>query len=100
VEKLGLAGKKVLGFSGEARAKKGLSTMLLATKELAIRHPVCLMLLGGVRSGDDAHLVDVFTKQNPDIYVHSKNLFGSEALKDCILRINQRAGYVEIEQKQ
>ena len=38
--------------------------------------------------------------QNPDIYVHSKNLFGSEALKDCILRINQRAGYVEIEQKQ
>lgn len=69
VEMFGLTGRQVLGFSGEARAKKGLPTMLLATKALASRRPVCLMLLGGVRAGDDAHLLDVFIKQNPDVYV-------------------------------
>jgi glycosyltransferase involved in cell wall biosynthesis len=80
---LGLGDLPVIGFVGEARAKKGLATLLLAAravsasclhprrgpKGVAQRRPVTLLLAGGVRSGDDADLLKVFRKQNPDLPV-------------------------------
>ncbi|MFM8321181.1 MAG: glycosyltransferase, partial [Chloroflexota bacterium] len=65
----------VIGFSGEARAKKGLAVLLVAFRLLAERRaaagapPPGLLLLGGVRPGDDEALVRVFRKQHPALCV-------------------------------
>lgn len=42
----------VVGFSGELRAKKGLSFLLRAFQELTLRQPVRLLIIGAVRPGD------------------------------------------------
>ena len=68
-ESLGLAERKVLGFVGEGRAKKGLSVLLLAFKQAAERMPLALLLVGGVRAGEDEQTLTIFQKQNPDLYV-------------------------------
>lgn len=57
----------VIGFVGEARAKKGLASLLLAFEALVRTRPVTLLLAGGVRRGDDAALLAVFQKQHPDL---------------------------------
>jgi len=67
VQKLGLGNNPVIGFVGEARAKKGIANLLLAFRELVSRRPVSLILVGGVRSGEDKDLIKVFKKQNPDL---------------------------------
>lgn len=59
--------KSVIAFVGEARHKKGLAQLLLAYRELAVRHPATLWLLGGVRAGEDREMVKVFRKQNPTL---------------------------------
>jgi glycosyltransferase involved in cell wall biosynthesis len=65
---LGLAGRQVLGFSGEARVKKGLVPLLEATALLAGDRPISLLLAGGVRK-DDAGLLAVFRKRQPAVHV-------------------------------
>jgi glycosyltransferase involved in cell wall biosynthesis len=40
---------------------------LLAFREVAQTRPAALMLIGGVRAGDDESLVTIFQKQNPDL---------------------------------
>ena len=64
----GLDERPVIGFVGEARAKKGLVPLLLAFRDLAAAQPAQLLLLGGVRS-DDKDNVKVFRKQHPDLTV-------------------------------
>lgn len=64
---LGLPPGPIIGFVGEARAKKGLAPLLLAFAELARTHPATLLLVGGVRAGDDAALLAVFQKQHPEL---------------------------------
>jgi glycosyltransferase involved in cell wall biosynthesis len=64
---LGLPAGPIIGFVGEARAKKGLAPLLLAFAELARTHPATLLLVGGVRAGDDAALLAVFQKQHPEL---------------------------------
>jgi len=66
-QKLGLGANPVIGFAGEARAKKGIANLLLAFRELATKRQVSLILVGGVRSGEDKDLIKVFKKQNPDL---------------------------------
>lgn len=70
---LGLQGA-VIGFSGEARAKKGLAALLLAYRQVAERRavaaergPLTLLLAGGVRSGEDKELLKVFRKQHKEL---------------------------------
>ncbi len=67
--KLGLNEHLVVGFVGEARAKKGLAHLLLAFRELSSRFPVALLLVGGVRSGEDKDLLKVFRKQHPGLHI-------------------------------
>ncbi|MBI5880353.1 MAG: glycosyltransferase [Chloroflexi bacterium] len=62
---LGVAGLPVVGFVGEARAKKGLTHLLLAFRAVAARRPAALLLVGGARDGDDRDVLKVFQKQNP-----------------------------------
>ncbi|NTW00795.1 MAG: glycosyltransferase family 4 protein [Oscillochloris sp.] len=68
-EALGLGTLPVLGFVGEARAKKGLGTLLLAFRALATRRPAALWLLGGARPGADRELLELFQRQNPKLTV-------------------------------
>ncbi|MBN2549803.1 MAG: glycosyltransferase family 4 protein [Anaerolineales bacterium] len=68
-QRLGLGETPVVGFAGEARAKKGLSSLLLAFAELARKRPLTLLLVGGARHGEDEDLLKVFGKQNPELPV-------------------------------
>ncbi len=65
---LGLDERPVVGFVGEARAKKGLAPLLLAFRALAERRPAQLLLVGGVRS-DDKDMLRVIRKQNPGLSI-------------------------------
>lgn len=64
---LGIADMPVLGFLGEARAKKGLAPLLLAYRQTAQKRRVALLLIGSVRTGDDADMLKLFQKQNTDL---------------------------------
>ena len=66
-QSLGLDDAPVIGFSGELRAKKGMNVLLLAFRELAQTQKASLLLVGGVRPGDDADTLRVFERQNPDL---------------------------------
>jgi glycosyltransferase involved in cell wall biosynthesis len=68
-QSLGLDSAPVVGFSGELRAKKGLNVLLLAFRELALRRKASLLLVGGVRPGDDTDTLRVFEKQNPGLSI-------------------------------
>jgi glycosyltransferase involved in cell wall biosynthesis len=63
---LGLEGRAVIGFVGEARSKKGLASLLIAYRSVAQQRPAVLLLVGGVRR-DDKELLKVFQKQQPDL---------------------------------
>lgn len=69
VESLGIAGKSIIGFVGEARAKKGLATLLLAFRAVAQNRSAALLLIGGVRDGDDKDTLKVFQKQHRDLHI-------------------------------
>lgn len=69
VQSLGVAGKSIVGFVGEARAKKGLATLLLAFRTVAQNRSAALLLIGGVRDGDDKDTLKVFQKQNRDLHI-------------------------------
>ena len=81
-DSLGLAGYRVLGFVGEGRAKKGLGTLLLAFKQAAAsaNMPLALLLVGGVRSGEDGQTLAVFQKQNPDLCLRATPYLPAEQL--------------------
>jgi glycosyltransferase involved in cell wall biosynthesis len=95
---LGLDETPLLAFVGEARAKKGLATLLLAFRQIAAARPAALLLLGGVRPGEDESLLQVFQKQNPELklvvqpYVPSKDLPAYYSLVDLLLMPSRRDG--------
>jgi glycosyltransferase involved in cell wall biosynthesis len=60
---LDVGDRPIVCFSGEARAKKGLATLLVAARELGKERPLALVLVGGVRGGSDTELVDVYRQQ-------------------------------------
>lgn len=66
---LGLDQRPVVGFVGEARAKKGLGRMLRIFPRLCDEVPAQLLLVGGVRQEDSA-MVDFFRRQHPDLPLH------------------------------
>jgi glycosyltransferase involved in cell wall biosynthesis len=78
-QSLGLAGRVVIGFVGEARSKKGLASLLIAYRSIAQQRPAVLLLVGGVRR-DDKELLKVFQKQQPDLPVVVVPYTASEAL--------------------
>ncbi len=65
VKSLALDTTLVVAFVGEARRKKGLTTLLPAFARVCARYdpPATLLLVGGVRK-DDAPIVEVFRRQN------------------------------------
>jgi phosphatidylinositol alpha-1,6-mannosyltransferase len=69
ISHLELDHRLVIGFSGEARAKKGLATQLLAFEQVAAQREVALLLVGGVRKGEDQDLLNIFCKQKPSLNI-------------------------------
>lgn len=63
---LDLGGRAVVGFSGELRHKKGLTTLLPALAKLAESRPVTLLAAGGVRA-DAAGYVELFQRRHPEV---------------------------------
>jgi glycosyltransferase involved in cell wall biosynthesis len=78
-QSLGLTGRAVIGFVGEARSKKGLASLLIAYRSIAQQRPAALLLVGGVRR-DDKELLKVFQRQQPDLPVVVVPYTASEAL--------------------
>jgi glycosyltransferase involved in cell wall biosynthesis len=78
-QSLGLSGRSVVGFVGEARSKKGLASLLIAYRSVAQQRPAVLLLVGGVRR-DDKELLKVFQKQQPDLPIVVVPYTASEAL--------------------
>jgi glycosyltransferase involved in cell wall biosynthesis len=65
-ETLGLDGRAVIGFAGELRHKKGLTTLLPALALLAGRRPVTLLAIGEVRDGEQG-FVELFRRRHPEV---------------------------------
>jgi phosphatidylinositol alpha-1,6-mannosyltransferase len=65
-QQLDLDERPVIGFIGEARAKKGLSRLLRLYARLYERIEAQLLLVGGVRP-EDAETLAFFQRQNPDL---------------------------------
>lgn len=63
---LGLDERPVIGFIGEARAKKGLGRILRVFPRLYEEVPAQLVFVGGVRKGD-APMIDFFRRGHPDL---------------------------------
>ena len=66
---LGLDERPVIGFTGEARAKKGLGPLLRLFARLSETTPAQLLLIGGVRERDQP-LVDYFRRNHPHLPLH------------------------------
>ena len=66
---LGLDERPVIGFIGEARAKKGIGRLLRITPQLCELIPAQLLFVGGVRK-EDRPMVDFFQRQHPDLPLH------------------------------
>jgi len=67
-QQTGLDERPVIGFIGEARAKKGLSRLLRLYAHLFERLEAQLLLVGGVRP-EDAQTLEFFLRQHPGLPV-------------------------------
>ena len=95
--KLGLDQGYVLGFVGEARAKKGLSLLLKAFAKVATKVDAHLLLIGGLWPKDE-EVYQLFCRRNPQLslhlvpYVPQSELVGYYNLMDLVLMPSLRDG--------
>ena len=96
-DKLGLDPGYVLGFVGEARAKKGLALLLKAFAKVATRVDAHLLLIGGLRPKDE-EIYQLFRRRNAQLslhlvpYVHQSELADYYNLMDLVLMPSLRDG--------
>ncbi len=96
-DKLGLDQGYVLGFVGEARAKKGLALLLKAFAKVATKADAHLLLIGGLRPKDE-EVYQLFRRRNPQLslcpvpYVPQSELVDYYNLMDLILMPSLRDG--------
>jgi len=96
-DKLGLDQGYVLGFVGEARAKKGLSLLLKAFAKVATKVDAHLLLIGGLRPKDE-EVYQLFRRRNPQLslhlvpYVPQSELVDYYNLMDLVLMPSLRDG--------
>ncbi len=67
-ESLGLIKEeaRVIGFAGELREKKGLRSLLSAYAQVNQKEPAMLLIVGGIRAGEDEQDFEEFKLFNPD----------------------------------
>ena len=67
-DKLGIAKNEiVLGFAGELREKKGQNFLLQALSQVRQHHPACLLIIGEIRTTQEA-ILQVYSVQHPEDY--------------------------------
>jgi phosphatidylinositol alpha-1,6-mannosyltransferase len=94
---LGLDQGYVLGFVGEARAKKGLTLLLKAFAKVATKVDAHLLLIGGLRPKDE-EIYQLFRRRNPQLslhlvpYVPQSELVDYYNLMDLVLMPSLRDG--------
>jgi len=66
---LGLNGLPVIGFVGELREKKGLTALLDGYAQINQSRSTALLIVGDVRTGDDARALDRFRTLNSSLQV-------------------------------
>ncbi len=59
----------VIGFAGELRSKKGLSTLLIGYTQINKRHPATLLIVGDVRAGEYQQAFEEYQQGNPDTHI-------------------------------
>ncbi len=90
--------RRVLGFTGELREKKGLVTLLSGYALLQKTLPSTLLIVGEVRVGEDKKAFDEFRSSNPDSHiivtgpVPHKDLPAYYALMDVFIHPSLRDG--------
>ena len=97
---LGLGREKipVIGFVGELREKKGLSTLLNGYAKITKACPAVLLIVGDVRPGDDKQTFDALRTTIPEAriivtgYVSPQDLPGYYALMDIFVMPSLRDG--------
>jgi glycosyltransferase involved in cell wall biosynthesis len=97
-DKLGLDQEGyILGFVGEARAKKGLALLLKAFAKVATKVDAHLLLIGGLRPKDE-EIYQLFRRRNPQLslhlvpYVPQSELVDYYNLMDLVLMPSLRDG--------
>lgn len=95
---LGAERKPVIGFSGELRSKKGLSTLLIGYAQINKKRPAALLIVGDVRAGEYQEAFEGFQRGNPDThivvtgYVPHKDLSSYYSLMDIFAHPSLRDG--------
>ena len=89
---------KVIGFVGELREKKGLTTLLVGYAQLAKTMSVSLLIVGEIRDGEDKKLFEEFRSANPQLqiivtgHVPYKDLPAYYSLMDVFVHPSLRDG--------
>ncbi len=89
---------KVIGFVGELREKKGLTTLLTGYAQTNKRMPTTLLIVGEIREGEDKKLFDEFQLSNPENqiivtgHVPHKDLPAYYCLMDVFIHPSLRDG--------
>lgn len=95
---LGLGDLPVIGFVGELRKKKGITTLLSAYTQANKQRPLALLIAGEVRQGEDKKIFDEFKVANPDSkiivtgYILPKDLPAYYSLIDVFVHPSLRDG--------
>ena len=92
------SGVPVVGFVGELREKKGLATLLSAYAKINKKQPASLLIVGGVREGEDKKWFDEFLQSNPNLkiiltgYILHNDLPAYYSLMDVFVHPSLRDG--------
>jgi glycosyltransferase involved in cell wall biosynthesis len=92
------SGNPVIGFVGELREKKGLATLLSAYAQINKKQPASLLIVGGVREGEDKKWFDEFLQSNPNLkiivtgYISHNDLPAYYSLMDVFVHPSLRDG--------
>ena len=65
-QSLGLGDLPIIGFAGELRAKKGMTTLIFGYAKINKVRPCSLLIVGEVRAGEDKQAFDEFRISNID----------------------------------
>lgn len=90
--------ESVIGFVGELREKKGLSTLLNAYAKITRSRPAALLIVGDVRAGDDQRTFDELKSSIPNEkiavtgYVSNHDLPSYYSVVDVLVHPSMRDG--------
>ena len=90
--------RRVIGFAGELREKKGLRPLLNAYAQVNRIHPAALLIVGDVRAGEDKQLFEEFRLSQPNTqivvtgFVSHRDLPAYYSLMDVFVQPSLRDG--------